>query len=250
MCFITCSPPNIFQNLQEVPFAYEHFNMAAAVAETAMEKSSVMASAAEETEPEENSEEWEDATTSDDCDTAGSSNIARFSQRRNMPARASKENSLNKIKRRSIQKPTKRNLTKALDFSSLRPADIKKIYLNKKITNFRPSNLETIFEEEDQADNEADAAEPAIHATRLIGARKLKRSLSCSDGVNINKTLIKQRRARIKKAFGRRFALKKISLEDFMTQFNVGASASHVEDNGALEIAAAAEMKETALVDQ
>ena len=182
-----------------------------------------------------NTEEWETASDESEENPASStakssSNTACFSQRRNMPSRASKDQSLNKTKRRSIQKPSKRTATKTLDFSNLRPSDIKKIYMNKKLTNFRPTNLETIFEENDTEEESltitGEESANNTSSSSIMGCRKYKRSLAFSDGFSINKTLIKQRRAKIKKVFGRRFALKKISLEDFMTQFKSNSDNS------------------------
>lgn len=136
-----------------------------------------------------------------------------LSERRQMPTRASKESSLLGIKRRTIMKPSKR-VRNTDDFQNLKPADIKKIYLNKKLTNFKPSSLETIFEEASTVQN----TEPDF--LRLMGGRKIKRSLSCTDGFRYSKTLVNKRRAKIKKTFGKRFALKKISLEEFITKLN------------------------------
>ncbi|KAM7356936.1 tantalus [Cochliomyia hominivorax] len=138
-----------------------------------------------------------------------------LSERRQMPSRASKESSLLGIKRRTIMKPSKRIKTPE-DFQNLKPSDIRKIYLNKKLTNFKPSNLETIFEETPSTlqNNEQN------YLQRLMGGRKIKRSLTCSDGFRYNKTLVNKRRAKIKKTFGKRFALKKISLEEFITKLN------------------------------
>lgn len=124
-------------------------------------------------------------------------------RRRSLPPRMakSKENSLLRIKRRSIMKP-RRNLN----------VEIKKIYLDNKVKgNFRPSNLETIFEEPTPDKNKQ---------LCFIGAKKIRRSLSCSDGLNVTKTTVKSRRNKIKKTFGRRFALKKISLDDFIDRLN------------------------------
>nr|XP_014100180.1 protein tantalus [Bactrocera oleae] len=158
----------------------------------------------------------------DDADSSSSASKGggSLSQRRNLPRRACKENSL-KVKRRSIVKPKRHSSSMTCDFSMLRPADIRKIYCNKKLKSFRPTCLETIFEDpqpEQRRGNDAVAA--CNSALRLIGLRKIRRSLSCSDGLNTNKTLIKQRRAKIKKAFGRRSACKKISLHDFIDRLN------------------------------
>lgn len=138
------------------------------------------------------------------------SNDQKLNSRR-LPSRACKESSmLHKTKRRSIMKP--KRLVSAT--GNLRPAAIRKIYLNKKLGHFHPSKLETIFEEPLPSGSGDDSD------VCLIGVRKLKRSLSCCDGLNVNKTLINQRRLKIKKTFGKRFALKKILLEDFLQRLN------------------------------
>uniref|UniRef100_A0A0A1X1R4 Protein tantalus n=1 Tax=Zeugodacus cucurbitae TaxID=28588 RepID=A0A0A1X1R4_ZEUCU len=158
----------------------------------------------------------------DDADSTGSSSKVggTFSQRRNLPRRACKENSL-KVKRRSIMKPKRQSSSTSCDFSMLRPAEIRKIYCNKKLKSFRPACLETIFEEPQSEPRRGDdTVATCSTALRLIGLRKIRRSLSCSDGLNTNKTLIKQRRAKIKKVFGRRSACKKISLHDFIDRLN------------------------------
>uniref|UniRef100_A0A0K8W7K2 Uncharacterized protein n=1 Tax=Bactrocera latifrons TaxID=174628 RepID=A0A0K8W7K2_BACLA len=77
----------------------------------------------------------------DDADSSGSTSKAggSLSQRRNLPRRACKENSL-KLKRRSIVKPKRHSSSMTCDFSMLRPADIRKIYCNKK-TEKLPTHL-------------------------------------------------------------------------------------------------------------
>lgn len=172
---------------------------------------------------------WEAA---EDDVASVSSNLSRksctFAERRQLPSRASKETSMLGIKRRTIMKPTKRSQSKHKDFNNLKPADIRKIYLNKKLTKFRPSSLETIFEE--PLPSQSDAIEE-LENVRLIGARKIRRSLSCSDGFKLNKTLVNKRRAKIKKTFGRRFALKKISLEEFLDKLNSSMESSDITSN-------------------
>ncbi|XP_055843522.1 protein tantalus [Episyrphus balteatus] len=145
----------------------------------------------------------ESTATGDESSPQIDSDSTPPNYRRSLPPRLakSKENSssLFQIKRRSIQKP-KRNVP------------IKKIYLDNKIKgNFRPSNLETIFEEPTPDKNKQ---------LCFIGEKKIRRSLSCSDGLNITKTIVKSRRNKIKKTFGRRFALKKISLDEFIDRLN------------------------------
>lgn len=173
------------------------------------------------------SDEWQSEEELDDGPTNNRSSArsgrggsgGTFAERRQLPSRASKDNSLLSIKRRTIMKPAKHTSSLNKDFSNLKPADIKKIYLNKKLTNFRPSSLETIFEEPATTQNNDDTIEE-YEQVRFIGARKLRRTLTCTDGFVFNKALVKKRRAKIKKTFGRRLSLKKISLEDFLEKLN------------------------------
>ncbi|XP_013116996.2 protein tantalus [Stomoxys calcitrans] len=158
-----------------------------------------------------------------------------FAEKRQLPSRASKDNFLSGIKRRTIMKPAKHTSSLSKDFNNLKPAEIKKIYLNKKLTNFRPSSLETIFEE--PANSQAIGDEEEHEQVRFIGSRKLRRTLNCTDGFVFNKALVKKRRAKIKKTFGRRLSLKKISLEDFLEKLNssMEKAASPEEDNEKME---------------
>uniref|UniRef100_A0A1A9UHC1 Tantalus domain-containing protein n=1 Tax=Glossina austeni TaxID=7395 RepID=A0A1A9UHC1_GLOAU len=141
-----------------------------------------------------------------------------FIERRILPPRASKDESAFGNKRRSIMKPSKPNNQKIKDFTMLRPRDIKRIYMKKtKLTNFKPSALETIFEEPNTL--QGNDIEELEHA-RLIGSRKIKRYLSCHNGLNHNKALVNKRRAKIKKTFSGRSALTKVSLEEFLKKLN------------------------------
>ncbi|KAI9581331.1 protein tantalus [Glossina fuscipes] len=140
-----------------------------------------------------------------------------FIERRILPPRASKDESAFGNKRHSIMK-TKPNKKKIKDFTMLRPRDIKRIYMKKtKLTNFKPSALETIFEEPNVLqDNDIEELEHA----RLIGNRKIKRYLSCHNGLDQNKALVNKRRAKIKKTFSGRSALRKVSLEELLKKLN------------------------------
>ncbi|XP_037817068.1 protein tantalus [Lucilia sericata] len=168
---------------------------------------------------------WEEVEDDEEKCTRNNKRGYTLAERRQMPTRASKESSLLGIKRRTIMKPSKR-VRNTDDFQNLKPADIKKIYLNKKLTNFKPSSLETIFEEATTTtqNNEQDYS-------RLMGGRKIKRALSCTDGFRYSKTLVNKRRAKIKKTFGKRFALKKISLEEFITKLNDSIEKNDNETN-------------------
>lgn len=122
-------------------------------------------------------------------------------------ARVSLSNDLKKIKKRTIMRPNKKkvNLENVAD-----------LYLKQKVEkNFKPSLLETI-----QEDDEEEAGDNNI--VNFTAARKIKRSLSCSDGLNYTKKTINKRRNKIKKTFGRRYALKvtRISLDVFLDRLN------------------------------
>lgn len=141
-----------------------------------------------------------------------------FIERRILLPRASKDESAFGNKRRSIMKPSKPNNQKIKDFTMLRPRDIKRIYMKKtKLTNFKPSALETIFEEPNAL--QGNDIEELEH-TRLIGNRKIKRHLSCHNGLVQNKALVNKRRAKIKKTFSGRSALIKVSLDEFLKKLN------------------------------
>lgn len=159
---------------------------------------------------------WEDIEKDDDNSNQNCEELKgySFAQRRKMPNRASKESCLLGIKRRTIMKPSKHSSLKQENFSSIKPANIKKIYLNKKLTNFRPSSLETIFEEMPCNDSNEQSC------SRIMSARKIRRIVCFSDGCKYTKTLVNRRRVKIKKTFGKRSALKKISLEEFIAKLN------------------------------
>uniref|UniRef100_A0A1A9WGH2 Tantalus domain-containing protein n=1 Tax=Glossina brevipalpis TaxID=37001 RepID=A0A1A9WGH2_9MUSC len=145
-------------------------------------------------------------------------------ERRVLPPRASKDDSAFGNNRRSIMKPSKYRQQTIKNFAMLKPNDIKKIYMKKtKLTNFKPSSLETIFEEAN--DNDIEDVEHA----RLIGNRKIKRCLSCHNGVDQNKALVNKRRAKIKKTFGGRVSLSRVSLEEFLKKLN---ESRDKEENG------------------
>ncbi|XP_017137341.1 protein tantalus [Drosophila miranda] len=158
--------------------------------------------------------------------------------RRRMPARVSKDN-FNRVCR-AIMKPIKKNRRKELTTNSQTLKSIEKIYTNKRIKKFTPTNLETIFEEpsdENAADVEDDSEECSISSqVRIVkfGNRKLRRAISFSDGLNKNKILLKKRRQKVKKTFGKRFALKKISMTEFHDRLNKSFDSAMLEgDAGA-----------------
>lgn len=90
--------------------------------------------------------------------------------------------------------------------------DIKKIYLNNKVGKMKVTLLETIFEENLPNSNVSNGN------FNLFG-RKLKRSLSCSDGTNITKTLKDKRKKRAKKINALR--LGRISMDTFKNRLRL-----------------------------
>ncbi|XP_017048586.1 protein tantalus [Drosophila ficusphila] len=153
--------------------------------------------------------------------------------RRRMPARASKDN-FNRVCS-AIMKPIKKKQRKELNTNAQTLKSIEKIYTTKRMKKFTPTNLETIFEEpsdENAADAEDDSEECSISSqVRIVkfGGRKLRRAISFSDGLNKNKILSKKRRQKVKKTFGKRFALKRISMTEFHDRLNKSFDSAMLE---------------------
>ncbi|XP_030386355.1 protein tantalus [Scaptodrosophila lebanonensis] len=153
--------------------------------------------------------------------------------RRRMPSRASKD-AFNRVSS-IIMKPNKKKRKETLSTNAQTLKSIEKLYTNKRMKKLTPTNLETIFEEpsdENAADAEDDSEECGISSqVRLVtfGARKLRRAISFSDGLNKNKALVKKRRQKVKKAFGKRFALKKISMSEFHDRLNKSFDSAMLE---------------------
>ncbi|XP_017101395.1 protein tantalus [Drosophila bipectinata] len=185
----------------------------------------------------------EDNDDDSDC-LSGSSRSYVYSSRsggarRRMPARLSKDN-FNRVCS-AIMKPQKKKQRKELSTNALTLKSIEKLYTSKRMKKFTPTNLETIFEEpsdENAADAEDDSEECSIsNQVRIVkfGGRKLRRAISFSDGLNKNKILLKKRRQKVKKTFGKRFALKKISMTEFHDRLNKSFDSAMLEgDDGEL----------------
>lgn len=95
---------------------------------------------------------------------------------------------------------------------------IEKLYLNKTLGRLKHTQLETIFEHDDETNpNENYTLEPA----KVFGKRKIKRSMSCSDGFNTTKTLKQKRKNRIRKIFGVHKKIKSISMKKFLEHLQV-----------------------------
>ncbi|KAH8380332.1 hypothetical protein KR009_010033 [Drosophila setifemur] len=159
--------------------------------------------------------------------------------RRRMPARVSKDN-FNRVCS-AIMKPIKKKQRKELSTNAQTLKSIERLYTSKRMKKFTPTNLETIFEEpsdENAADAEDDSEECSISSqVRIVkfGGRKLRRAISFSDGLNKNKILLKKRRQKVKKTFGKRFALKKITMTEFHDRLNKSFDSAMLEgDEGDL----------------
>lgn len=111
------------------------------------------------------------------------------------------KDALHKINRRTIMKPKR-------CFQPTTEKQIEAYYLNKKVVK-RCTPLETIFEE------------PKVIKDKftLLGNRKVNRSIKFTDGKNISKVTIQNRRKRIREMFGRAQKFKKVSMEYFLEHF-------------------------------
>lgn len=152
-------------------------------------------------------------STIDEADATSS----RFGLRKSTRARSNSSNeNLHKLNRRTIARPKKVITVDSSD------KDIKNFYLNinKKNVNVKSSALETIQEEENENnldETTEDEGNLSLNSFLTKKSRKLKRSLSFNDGLNINKTLQTKRKNRIKKVFGKRAKVKKMKMANFMT---------------------------------
>lgn len=108
-------------------------------------------------------------------------------------SRASKADCLLRMNRRVSMKPQRKGIA-AMAPNSTADEDIKKFYMNNKLGSATAHQhaLETIFEEPSMVRNEL----------RLIGLKKLKRSINCKDGVTVSKTTVQSRRKKIKTLLG------------------------------------------------
>ncbi|EDS44468.1 conserved hypothetical protein [Culex quinquefasciatus] len=123
-------------------------------------------------------------------------------QRRRSQRTKSLDSKLHKIKRRTITKPAKLQIN--LNASE---NEIRNYYMiNSKRVDVKPTNLETIFEE----------GSPAVAKSKFFGGRKVRRSLNCSDGFNVNKTTTKARKNRVRKMLGGVPKLQKMTMDSFL----------------------------------
>lgn len=150
--------------------------------------------------------------------------------KRQLRRRSTDDSHLHRINRRVITKPKK-------NFSSLglggSESEIKKIYMCKKLTKVKSTCLETIFEENDEDASSSATKDDASSCVKLIGVKKLKRRLSCSDGMKPNKVTAKKRKGRIIKFLGKSQKSPKISMEFFLNKLR----AMHGDEQVPAEVA-------------
>lgn len=100
---------------------------------------------------------------------------------------------------------------------------IEKLYLNKSLGRLKHTQLETIFEHEDETDANENYT---IEQSKVFGKRKVKRCMSCSDGFSATKTLKQKRKKRIQKIFGVNKKIKSISMKKFLEHLQASDSVN------------------------
>ncbi|KAG4078170.1 hypothetical protein HA402_002222 [Bradysia odoriphaga] len=133
----------------------------------------------------------------------------RISARRNS---STSSGTLHRTNRRVITKP-KKNLKSGL-MNPTTENEIRKFYLNQKMSRLKSTLLETIFEDRNEEDSFS--ADDASSQATVIGSRKKKRCLSFTVGSHPTKTLVQKRRKRIQTVLGGKPKSKKISMAMFM----------------------------------
>lgn len=118
---------------------------------------------------------------------------------------------MRRLRQNSQNEPKAKTELKKRNISSS-SKQIEKLYLNKTLGRLKATQLETIFEDE----HETDASENVIIDAKKVFGKKTKRSVSCSDGFNLSKTLKEKRKRRIKKIFGVHKKFKRISMKNFL----------------------------------
>lgn len=100
---------------------------------------------------------------------------------------------------------------------------IEKLYLNKSLGRLKHTQLETIFEHEDETDANENFI---VEQSKVFGKRKIKRSMSCGDGFNQTKTLKQKRKKRIQRIFGVHKKIKSISMKKFLEHLQASDSVN------------------------
>lgn len=156
------------------------------------------------------------ASTSSPVSSAVQSSSTSAAHRRTLRPRPDATGSLlHGINRRTISRPRKFSNINSTDVTE---KDIIKLYLNKSTGRVKPTSLETIFEvSEEGSENEQTTTGLFDSQVKLVGLKKLKRSLSFStDHSRTNKTTVLKRRRRIKDRLGTTKKPSKFSMQLFI----------------------------------
>lgn len=156
-----------------------------------------------------------DMLPNENADTNSTSSTSPTS-RRTSTRRSStmSTDSLHRTNRRVITKP-KKNL-KSYFVNPTTENEIRKFYLNQKMSKLKSTLLETIFEDQNEEEEDSFSADDVSSQTTVIGNRKIKRCLSFTVGSHPTKTLVQKRRKRIQTVLGGKAKTKKISMAMFM----------------------------------
>lgn len=153
--------------------------------------------------------------------TASSSISRRMSLRRSSSISTSSSssnsmcsNNLHRTNRRVITKPKKN--TKSGTVNPITENEIRKFYLNQKMSKLKSTLLETIFEDDVEDEEDSYNADDVSNQVKLIGNRKIKRCLSFTVGSHPTKTLVQKRRKRIQTVMGGKQKTNKMSMDTFM----------------------------------
>lgn len=157
-----------------------------------------------------------DMVANENSDIDSTSSTSPPSRRMSTRRASNCSNNLHRTNRRVISKPKKN--TKAGTVNPATENEIRKFYMNQKMSKLKSTLLETIFEnEEEDGSNDADVVSSQLN---LIGNRKIKRCLSFSVGSHPTKTLVLKRRKRIQTVLGGKPKTKKMSMDTFMKKLN------------------------------
>lgn len=171
------------------------------------------------------------------------------------PRRKSCERVITNFNRRVIAKPKK--LNKKLYVTD---KEIRNLYINNKLVNYKPTNLETIFEEPSPSNGKeqrqrttsttnavapTSSSSSSLKPYNFFGNRKMRRRASFTDVLNVPKSIIQTRRKRIKRLLGKNLKLEKLSMNSFLEHlknFNcdIGQNLDTIETQSDIELSNAA----------
>lgn len=147
------------------------------------------------------------------CVDGSSQSTGRNLRKRSMSSESS-------LLRPTKNKSIKKNKDNPAQFNSIKETEKFYLNINKKV-KVKPILLETIFEEEEEMDEED--TETTVQ-TQL--GKATKRFLTIGDGFKINKALINRRKNQIKRQLGSRKKPKKVALKKFMEDFKEKIAAT------------------------